>query len=89
MSRRIDAALPQVLVADVAQALGLAGSAWRAAFQAPVLGVAGSNGKTSTKEMLSSILAQRGECLATRGNLNNHLGVPLTLLRLHPGYRAP
>ena len=85
VSRQLDASLPQVLVADVAQALTLAGAAWRAAFRASVLGVAGSNGKTTTKEMLSSILAQRGECLATRGNLNNHLGVPLTLLRLHAG----
>ncbi len=49
-----------------ARALGLAGGAWRAAFDAPVLGVAGSNGKTTTKEMLSAILAQRGECLATK-----------------------
>ena len=82
VTRRVDAALPQILVDDVARALTQAGAAWRAAFRGPVLGVAGSNGKTTTKEMLSAILAQRGECLATRGNLNNHLGVPLTLLRL-------
>jgi UDP-N-acetylmuramoyl-tripeptide--D-alanyl-D-alanine ligase len=88
VSRKIDVPLPQVLVSDVARALSLAGAAWRAAFRAPVVGVAGSNGKTTTKEMLSSILAQRGECLATRGNLNNHLGVPLTLLRLHPGFQS-
>jgi UDP-N-acetylmuramoyl-tripeptide--D-alanyl-D-alanine ligase len=88
VSRKIDVPLPQVLVSDVARALSLAGAAWRAAFRAPVVGVAGSNGKTTTKEMLSSILAQRGECLATRGNLNNHVGVPLTLLRLHPGFQS-
>ncbi len=88
VSRKIDAPIPQVLVSDVARALRLAGAAWRAAFSAPVLGVAGSNGKTTTKEMLSAILAQRGECLATRGNLNNELGVPLTLMRLHPGYQS-
>ena len=88
VSRKIDAPLPQVLVSDVARSLSLAGAAWRAAFRAPVLGVAGSNGKTTTKEMLSSILGQRGECLATRGNLNNHLGVPLTLLRLHSGFQS-
>ena len=82
VSRRVDAALPQILVDDVARALTQAGAAWRAAFRGPVLSVAGSNGKTTTKEMLSAILAQRGECLATAGNLNNHLGVPLTLLRL-------
>ena len=82
VSKRVAAALPQIVVTDVAQALSRAGSAWRAAFRGPVIGVAGSNGKTTTKEMLSAILAQRGECLSTRGNLNNHLGVPLTLLRL-------
>ncbi len=82
VSRRVAAVLPQILVDDVARALTLAGAAWRALFRGPVLGVAGSNGKTTTKEMLSAILAQRGECLATAGNLNNHLGVPLTLLRL-------
>ena len=74
--------LPQILVDDVARALTRAGAAWRADYAGTVLGVAGSNGKTTTKEMLAAILAQRGECLATRGNLNNHLGVPLTLLRL-------
>jgi UDP-N-acetylmuramoyl-tripeptide--D-alanyl-D-alanine ligase len=82
VSRPRAAALPQIVVADVAQALLLAGSAWRTAFHGTVLGVAGSNGKTTTKEMLSAILAQRGACLATHGNLNNQLGVPLTLLRL-------
>jgi len=47
-----------------------------------VIGVAGSNGKTTVKEMIAAILSQRGPCLSTRGNLNNHLGVPMTLLRL-------
>ncbi len=82
VSRACNVPLPQILVADVAQALTRAGAAWRADYAGTVLGVAGSNGKTTTKEMLAAILAQRGECLATRGNLNNHLGVPLTLLRL-------
>lgn len=87
VSRHVDAPLPQIVVPDVAAALALAGAAWRAAYGGTVLGVAGSNGKTTTKEMLASILAQRGECLSTRGNLNNHLGVPLTLLRLAPRFR--
>jgi len=52
------------------------------AVQGPVIGVAGSNGKTTVKEMIAAILSQRGPCLSTRGNLNNHLGVPMTLLRL-------
>jgi UDP-N-acetylmuramoyl-tripeptide--D-alanyl-D-alanine ligase len=88
VSRTLDVPLPQILVTDVAQALTRAGAAWRADYTGTVLGVAGSNGKTTTKEMLAAILAQRGECLATRGNLNNHLGVPLTLLRLAPRYHS-
>ncbi len=50
--------------------------------------MAGSNGKTTVKEMIAAILSQRGPCLATRGNLNNHLGVPMTLLRLTPTHRS-
>ena len=76
------ALLPQIVVADVAAALTQAARAWRGEFRGPVIGVAGSNGKTTTKEMLAAILSQRGACLATLGNLNNQLGVPLTLLRL-------
>ncbi|MDJ0367537.1 UDP-N-acetylmuramoyl-tripeptide--D-alanyl-D-alanine ligase [Hymenobacter sp. H14-R3] len=53
-------------------------------FQGPVLAVTGSNGKTTTKELLTVVLAQKYNVLATIGNLNNHIGVPLTLLRLRP-----
>ncbi|MCC7460826.1 MAG: UDP-N-acetylmuramoyl-tripeptide--D-alanyl-D-alanine ligase [Gammaproteobacteria bacterium] len=88
VARRVDAALAQIVVADVAAALSRAARAWRAAFSGSVLAVAGSNGKTTTKEMLAAILAQGGVTLATRGNLNNELGVPLTLLRLAPCQRA-
>ncbi len=52
-----------------------------------MVGVAG-NGKTTAKEMTAAILARRGPCLATRGNLNNHIGVPLTLLRLDAAQRS-
>jgi UDP-N-acetylmuramoyl-tripeptide--D-alanyl-D-alanine ligase len=79
--------LPQIVVPDTQGALERAARSWRAAFHAPLIGVAGSNGKTTTKEMTASILAQAGSCLATRGNLNNHIGVPLTLLRLAPAHR--
>jgi UDP-N-acetylmuramoyl-tripeptide--D-alanyl-D-alanine ligase len=75
-------ALPQIVVPDVQAALERAARAWREQFTGPLVGVAGSNGKTTAKEMTAAILAQAGECLATRGNLNNHIGVPLTLLRL-------
>ena len=53
-------------------------------FAGPVLAVTGSNGKTTTKELLTVVLAQKYNVLATIGNLNNHIGVPLTLLRLKP-----
>ena len=80
--------LAQIVVDDALLALQRAGQAWRAACAIPVVGVAGSNGKTTTKEMTAAILAQAGECLATLGNFNNHIGVPLTLLRLEPTHRA-
>jgi UDP-N-acetylmuramoyl-tripeptide--D-alanyl-D-alanine ligase len=80
-------ALPQVVVRDSLAALAALASAWRARCPALVLGVGGSNGKTTTKELLAAILGGAGPTLATRGNLNNHIGVPLTLLRLEPSHR--
>ncbi|WP_151086382.1 UDP-N-acetylmuramoyl-tripeptide--D-alanyl-D-alanine ligase [Hymenobacter baengnokdamensis] len=56
----------------------------RRQFRGPVLAITGSNGKTTTKELLTVVLAQKFTVLATLGNLNNHIGVPLTLLRLRP-----
>jgi len=79
--------LPQIVVPDTQAALERAARSWRGQFAGPLVGVAGSNGKTTAKEMTASILAQAGECLATRGNLNNHIGVPLTLLRLTDAHR--
>ena len=52
-----------------------------------VIGVTGSNGKTTTKELIGSILSRLGPTLVTRGNLNNHIGVPLTLLELTAAHR--
>ena len=80
-------ALAQIIAPDTQAALSRAGHAWREALDIPVVGVAGSNGKTTAKEMTAAILSQAGSCLATRGNLNNHIGVPLTLLRLEAGHR--
>jgi len=88
VARPVAAALPQILVSDVAQALTRAARAWRGDFHGPLIGVAGSNGKTTTKEMLAAILERSGRTLATQGNLNNQLGVPLTLLRLTPEHRS-
>ena len=80
-------ALPQIVVADTQAALTRAAHAWRTAFDGPLIGVAGSNGKTTVKEMTARVLSEAGATLATRGNLNNHIGVPLTLLRLTPEHR--
>lgn len=81
------AGFPVVLVPDALVALQRAAQAWRARFSMPLIGVAGSNGKTTSKEMIASILSCCGETLATAGNLNNHIGVPLTLMRLTPAHR--
>ena len=77
----------QILVADTLAALAKSAHAWRESFSIPVVGVAGSNGKTTVKELISGILSQAGPCLSTRGNLNNHIGVPLTLFRIRAEHR--
>jgi len=87
VERPVEARLPQVVVQDAQAALTALARAWRQNSQALILGVGGSNGKTTTKELLAAILGRAGPTLATRGNLNNHIGVPLTLLRLDPAHR--
>ncbi|WP_237392663.1 UDP-N-acetylmuramoyl-tripeptide--D-alanyl-D-alanine ligase [Steroidobacter denitrificans] len=83
----VAAGLPQLVVADVLAALSTFARAWRRRFRIPVIGVTGSNGKTTTKELINAILSPLGPTLATRGNLNNHIGVPLTLLELRAEHR--
>jgi UDP-N-acetylmuramoyl-tripeptide--D-alanyl-D-alanine ligase len=82
VARPSPVAVPQIVVDDTLRALQRAGEAWRAQFAIPVVAVAGSNGKTTTKELIATVLAGQGPCHATRGTLNNHIGVPLTLLGL-------
>jgi UDP-N-acetylmuramoyl-tripeptide--D-alanyl-D-alanine ligase len=84
---RTDRSIAQILVADTLEALTNTSATWRAGFDLPVVGVAGSNGKTTVKEMTAAILARAGNTLATRGSLNNHIGVPLTLHRLDATHR--
>ena len=83
-----DVDLPQLLVADCRLALGQLGALNRAAYDKPVVAITGSSGKTTVKEMLASILRTRGLVHATRGNLNNDLGAPLTLLEIAPEHSA-
>jgi len=87
VDKRQPAELAQIIVPDTQAALERAAQRWREPFTGPLVGVAGSNGKTTAKEMTATILTQAGSCLATRGNLNNHIGVPLTVLRLEPTHR--
>jgi UDP-N-acetylmuramoyl-tripeptide--D-alanyl-D-alanine ligase len=82
--------MPVAVVEDTKAGLGALGGHWRARFSPALVAVAGSNGKTTVKEMLAAILrAHAGDeqVLQTAGNLNNEIGLPLTLLRLRAGHR--
>ncbi len=83
-----ESALPQMVVQDTRHALGQLGALNRAGYDKPVAAITGSSGKTTVKEMLACILRTRGPVLATKGNLNNDLGVPLTLLELTQEHTA-
>ena len=87
VNREMTCGAPQIVVADTRRALGALARAWRRKFDLPVVAITGSNGKTTTKEMVASILRQAGSTLATQGNLNNDIGVPLTLFQLGPEHR--
>ena len=77
-----DSELPQIVVNNARQALGQLAAWWRTQLSCKIIAVTGSNGKTTVKEMLAAILSQSGKTLATQGNFNNDLGMPLTLLRI-------
>lgn len=85
VSQPIEIPLPHLRVADTQLALGRLGAYNRQLFSGPLVAITGSSGKTTVKNMVRAVLAQRGRTLATEGNLNNEIGVPLTLLRLEPG----
>jgi UDP-N-acetylmuramoyl-tripeptide--D-alanyl-D-alanine ligase len=88
VARALADAPAQVCVADTLAALQRYAASWRGDFDLPVIAVAGSNGKTTTKQLCAAVCAARGPVLATEGNLNNHIGVPLTLLRLRREHRT-
>jgi UDP-N-acetylmuramoyl-tripeptide--D-alanyl-D-alanine ligase len=88
VERPVDVDLPQVVVGDALAALTACARAHRRQFAGAVVAVTGSNGKTTTKEMIGAILGRGVPCLITRGNLNNHIGVPLTLLSLRSEHRS-
>jgi UDP-N-acetylmuramoyl-tripeptide--D-alanyl-D-alanine ligase len=85
--------LPLICVADTRLALGTLAAHWRGRFAIPLIGVTGSNGKTTVKEMCATILREQygnatDSVLATAGNLNNDIGLPLTLLKLRESHRT-
>ena len=80
--------VPVVLVEDTTKALGRLAAWHRQRFTVPVIGVTGSNGKTTTKEMIASVLGTRSRVLSASGSLNNQWGLPLTLLALEPAHQA-
>ncbi len=81
-SRATGLGLPVIAVNDTTRALGALGAWWRKTWGGTVIAVAGSNGKTTTKELIRAALAGALDVYATTGNLNNQVGVPLTLLRI-------
>lgn len=86
VERRIDTDVPQLIVKDTRIALGYLAKLWRADFSMPIVGVTGSNGKTTVKQMLASIFCQVGSVQFTRANDNNEIGVPKTLLGLNSSH---
>jgi len=83
--------LPALFVPDTRRGLGDLARAWRARFSPAVIGIAGSNGKTTVKEMIAAILRRHfgdAAVLATAGNLNNDIGMPLTVLKLRAAHRC-
>lgn len=86
VDRKLELEVPQILVKNTRIALGKLGAAVKAEVNPKTVGITGSCGKTTVKEMVAAILSCRGNVLATSGNFNNEIGVPLTLLRLEQGH---
>lgn len=87
VTRHLDVPVPQLIVADTRIALGQLGALVKSRIPVKTVAVTGSAGKTTVKEMIASILSLKGAVLATAGNFNNDIGVPLTLLRLEPQHQ--
>ncbi|MBX9704969.1 MAG: UDP-N-acetylmuramoyl-tripeptide--D-alanyl-D-alanine ligase [Gammaproteobacteria bacterium] len=87
VTHHIDHALPQIVVADTQLAMGQLAKHWRQQFKIPFVGITGSVGKTTTRQMIGAIVSERGNTLISEGNKNNQFGVPLTLFRLGPEHK--
>ena len=86
--RDVDCGVPVLRVEDTRRALLALAGGYRSLFDIPVVGVTGSVGKTTTKEMIASVLSQKLETLYTQGNLNNEIGMPLTVFRMEESTQA-
>jgi UDP-N-acetylmuramoyl-tripeptide--D-alanyl-D-alanine ligase len=86
ISKAMELSVPTLLVQDTTEALGLLALFNRNKFTNDVVAVTGSSGKTTVKGMMATLLRQQNEVLVTRGNFNNHIGAPITLLRLNDTY---
>jgi UDP-N-acetylmuramoyl-tripeptide--D-alanyl-D-alanine ligase len=80
--------LPQIQVSDALIGLQTLAKNYRVEFSIPVVGITGSNGKTSTKEMVAAVLGERFSVVKTVGNLNNHIGVPMSVLRFERSHEV-
>ena len=84
VSRQLESSVPQFVVTDTLQAYQQIARWWRDRLNIPVIGITGSVGKTSTKELISAVLSTKGKVLKTQANFNNEIGVPQTLLQITP-----
>ncbi|MBR3942541.1 MAG: UDP-N-acetylmuramoyl-tripeptide--D-alanyl-D-alanine ligase [Clostridia bacterium] len=86
VSKDIDVTCPKIVVEDTLKALGDIAAYYRSRFNIPFVGITGSVGKTTTKDMIACVLASKYDLLKTKGNFNNQIGLPLTLLRLEKNH---
>ena len=84
VDRQLQADIPQFVVKNTLEAYQQIAKWWRDRFDIPVIGITGSVGKTSTKELIAAVLSTQGKVLKTQGNFNNEIGVPKTLLQITP-----
>ena len=84
VSKVQDTSLPQIICENTLDALSIIGKNWAKQCKTKIIAITGSNGKTTVKNMVHSILSVNHQCSATLGNLNNEIGVPLTLCNIHP-----
>ncbi|MGY6554114.1 MAG: UDP-N-acetylmuramoyl-tripeptide--D-alanyl-D-alanine ligase [Wenzhouxiangella sp.] len=87
VNRALPIAIPQLVVADVRTAMGQIAALWRSQLGVKIVGITGSNGKTTVKEMTAAVLSAAGPTWSTQGNYNNEIGLPLTLAALAPEHR--